>query len=90
MIHIEKERENSNLFSENKPENPPTRCTAPDPAASLAPRYFKNPISDHIQCAGKAKVKILNDENNIPALKLDLSAIAPDDIEVDIEHNPNW
>ena len=34
--------------------------------------------------------KILNDENNIAALKLDLSAIAPDDIEVAIEHNPNW
>ena len=34
--------------------------------------------------------KILNDENNIVALKLDLSAIDPDDNEVDIEHNPNW
>ena len=60
----------------------------PLPAQSIAPRFFRNPISDHIQWAGNAKQSMLKQENKIMALKLALSCIAPDDIDVAKEHNP--
>ena len=68
------------------PVAPPTRCTAPLPAKSMAPKcLLRKPSSCQIQWAGKAYTKVLKNENTMYPMKLARSATEPLTLKVSNE-----